>query len=378
MNKGILFCNKTLQYCFGLLLSGVLIVFLMVFFPNHSNAEPLIYAENYQMHSKNTQSNRQYSVRLPKNYEKNSSSNYPVIYFMAGQWSMLPGVAVMDTIEDDLPEFIIVGVHSKGDDHAPIKDEKGNQNSEAKAFSDFFYNELIPKIESEYRVADYKILSGYSGSARFVLHSLLDKSSRFNAYFAFSPSLESYIFNRRFKTQLEDKKWLSNSSKRSVYITMSSEGSHMQEPFEALSSLLNEERAGAKYTLRRYPDETHSSYMLLGLIFALRDLFDGWVPSWSVRKKGLSGLQYFYKELSEKYGFDVKISSHVVYQTIFALYRSETALHHLKASELVDFQLANNSNYREKIDSLNYQLKEYGFLKASKRLENHLKSIDRM
>jgi len=224
-------------------------------------------------------------------------------------------------------------------------------------------------------VADYKILSGYSGSARFVLHSLLDESSRFNAYFAFSPSLESYIFNRRFKTQLEDKKWLSKSNKRSVYITMSSEGSHMQEPFEALTSLLNEERAGAKYTLRRYPDETHSSYMLLGLTFALRDLFDGWVPSWSVRKKGLSELQDFYTNLSENYGFNVKISSHVISQTIFVLYRSDELSDHSKASELIDFQLVNNANYIENLELLNKQMKGYGFLKASKRLENHLKSI---
>ncbi len=108
MNKGILIFNKKNQTSFSTITSAFLSALVVIVFSNQSMAKPQVYAESYQLHSKSTHSDREYYVRLPKGYDKNSSSNHPVIYFLTGQWSMLSAVAVIDAIEDDLPEFIIL------------------------------------------------------------------------------------------------------------------------------------------------------------------------------------------------------------------------------------------------------------------------------
>jgi predicted alpha/beta superfamily hydrolase len=127
------------------------------------------------------------SVALPYGYEENSDQHYPTIYVMDGHWyfgMVVDMVRIMNTpvpFCNELPDAIIVGVgypdgvtliekrneigQRRMRDFSPLKDQsleewhwsvfpasKNQPSGGANAFLEFLRGELIPLIESSYRV----------------------------------------------------------------------------------------------------------------------------------------------------------------------------------------------------------------------------------
>lgn len=83
------------------------------------------------------------------------------------------------------PDMIVVALPS-GTDEARARDYTPDQKADQ--FLDFLEHELIPHIESNYRAADCRILSGHSRSGLFSFYSMLMRPDLFSAYFALSPA----------------------------------------------------------------------------------------------------------------------------------------------------------------------------------------------
>jgi predicted alpha/beta superfamily hydrolase len=165
-------------------------------------------------------------VQLPYDYFSDSISVYPVMYITDANRSF-PLVANISTIlgfpKRDFPEVIIIGIgyDIKGmeewgalrtRDLTPTSVTEVDQDTEklifkmsgreidvksggASKFLDFIVQELIPFIETNYRVSKTdRILGGYSFGGLFAVYALFHKPEYFNKYFAGSPSL--YYDNR--------------------------------------------------------------------------------------------------------------------------------------------------------------------------------------
>jgi predicted alpha/beta superfamily hydrolase len=140
---------------------------------------------------------RRIIVHLPLNYTKEPDKKYPVMYILDGgnqdihtadKISVLAGAGV-------IPECITVGIMntktSRNRDQTPpfmqtetedISSPMGNGDQ----FLHFIEKELIPKIDSNYRVNGYKTLTGHSRGGLFVLYTLLARPSLFDARFCYS------------------------------------------------------------------------------------------------------------------------------------------------------------------------------------------------
>ncbi len=140
---------------------------------------------------------RRIIVHLPLNYVKEPAKKYPVMYVLDGgsqdihtsdKISVLAGAGI-------IPECILVGIMntktSRNRDQTPpfMQTETEDPSSpmgNGDQFLNFIEKELIPKIDSNYRVNGYKTLTGHSRGGLFVLYSLLERPALFNARFCYS------------------------------------------------------------------------------------------------------------------------------------------------------------------------------------------------
>lgn len=161
-------------------------------------------------------------VQLPLDYVSDGSKQYPVLYVTDGNRSF-PIYANISTMlgfpPDNFPQVIVVGIAydikdmsqwaawrtrdltptvNAGDEQywqgllsrmtgdTTIRVETGG----APRFLNFICDELVPYIESEYRVSDQgRALAGISYGGLFTLFALFERPEVFQRYFAGSPSI---------------------------------------------------------------------------------------------------------------------------------------------------------------------------------------------
>lgn len=343
----------------------LLCLLLLCLLPSAWAAEDLTYGETKAIQSESFGGQREYYVHLPESYQHDKEKKYPVVYLLHGQWDLLSAVAVVDAISNDIPEFIMIGVKSKGHELRPTIKSDGSINTEGKKFKSFLVKELIPEIKQTYRVADFSILSGHSNSGRFVLNTLLDEPSLFSAYFAFSPSLDDNHINHRVKQNV--RAFTDNNS--FLFMTLANEGAHMQTPYKELVALFDEPGStSTRFFHKEFPEYNHASTKIVSLLYSLRTLFDGWEPSRDVQWEGLAGFQRHYKTLSAKYGFNIAIPLYYMLTMTYHFSASPDEEDHQKAAGLVKFALSRDDNSAADFADLVPVLTNQGHEQAAQRL----------
>ena len=321
----------------------------------------LTFGETETIDSKAFSSQREYYVHLPESYTEEQNRKYPILYILHGQWDLLSTVAVVDAISNEIPELIIIGINSKGSELKPSKNTDDSVNIKGEQLRSFFVNELLPHIKQTYRVAEFSVLSGHSNSGRFVLNSFLDNPSLFSAYFAFSPSLEDGVINKRVMNNVP----AFTDSHSILFMTLANEGEHMQVPYGELISLFDKPQSNStRFFHKEFPEQSHASTQIVSMLFSLKLLFDGWRPSGAVQREGLPGLQSHYSDLNEKYGFNVQIPLHFILRITYFYSVSDKEEENQKAAELVKFALDRDPDsifdFVELVEALNNQGQEEG------------------
>jgi predicted alpha/beta superfamily hydrolase len=168
--------------------------------PTPSNAnEPAEGANIIQanLHSAIMNEERRVIIHLPRDYSRDTSRKYSVMYVLDGT-SQDQHTADKITVLSDaglIPNAIVVGLpNTRGNrerDQTPpfMRRDVNDQNSPlgaADKFLSFVEKELIPFVESNYRTSGYRTLSGNSRGGLFVLYSLMEKPNLFQARFCYS------------------------------------------------------------------------------------------------------------------------------------------------------------------------------------------------
>lgn len=149
-------------------------------------------------------------VRLPEDYHK-TDKLYPTVYLLDGDiaFPIFGAYHLLLSYDEPVPDAIIVGVsygtfdrdngNFRGVDYStpPLPDnfrqgvDDGGKEGGAARFQNFLSEELIPRIEADYRSdASRRILVGQSRGAHFVLYSALNKPDLFWGRIASNPSLK--------------------------------------------------------------------------------------------------------------------------------------------------------------------------------------------
>ncbi len=153
------------------------LLFILAFFTTFiSTAQTSTVFDNLSLKSKILKSNRKYAVYLPEGYNT-SQRSYPVLYLLHGhgddqtgwvQFGEVQKIADKTIREGNATPMIIVMPDANTERIGYFNDIRGDFN-----YEDFFFQELIPYIEKNYRTKNekrYRAIAGLSmgGGGTFV------------------------------------------------------------------------------------------------------------------------------------------------------------------------------------------------------------------
>jgi predicted alpha/beta superfamily hydrolase len=262
-------------------------------------------------------------IGFPKDYPT-SERKYPVLYILDGEFFFQQAIGAVNflsecsyIINNPLPQMIIVGIVNvdRNRDHTPTyaPNQLGRlyypTSGKADMFAEFLSAELIPYIDSEYRTQPYRILAGWSFGGLFTIHTFFENPELFSAYLAISPSLwwDQDMYVAKTDSILSNKQLLT----RKLTVTIGTlEGGDIGRSVRDGFIPLMKEKLAADYPFNavEIPDEGHSFVPYKAIYEGLISLYSDWRMPFEVINEGFEATEIFYKNLSEKYGYEINIS----------------------------------------------------------------------
>ena len=250
-----------------------------------------------------------FNISLPSGYSKNSTKSYPLMLnFHSYSNTYLSGMHDWMSHNGEWPWLqTVIITPAKGNRVAMLFDATGKTTP----LLDFFENRLLPEVAKNYRINDYKIMSGFRVDGTLVLSALINKPDMFNAYIAISPELKNDYAGVLSKAKnklakLDDKpRFLLFSHGNNI------KEEHQMGSYEQLHSILKEHAPfNLDWHYKYFSDHYFMSLPLLSVIVGIEKMFDdihqGLAPESEISQQGIAAIIKHYKFLSEqKYGFDV-------------------------------------------------------------------------
>ena len=238
---------------------------------------------------------RQYRVEieLPNRYHR-GDARYPMVVVLDAQW--VHGV-VRDAFrilpfDRELPEAVIVGIsHNTSDVRQLLQDravdytptpatappETGvripaEETGRAETFRRLLLDEILPRVEADYRINDDRTLVGHSFSALFGVDTLLEQPDAFARWVLASPSVwwdDQVMFAREAAhasgaDDLPGRVFLSSGEH---------EGDGLGGHHAFYRQLAGRNYPSLNLTWARFPGETHGSVISVAVSRGLRAVF---------------------------------------------------------------------------------------------------------
>ena len=236
---------------------------------------------------------RPYLVYTPPSYSDTTLSpqRYPVLYLLDGDahfHSVSGLVQILATGVNGtfvVPEMIVVAIPNtnRTRDLTPTHTTVGFDGSPAPAFEvsggnpafyRFLEDELIPRIESRYRTAPYRVFVGHSFGGITTLNALYTMPDAFDAYVAIDPSLwwDGQVLLRKARAYFETARLEGKALYVAQANTLNPDDTIGQ--FDAVMGAYD--RSGIRYAFRYYDRDDHGSVPIIAELDALRFVFDGY------------------------------------------------------------------------------------------------------
>jgi predicted alpha/beta superfamily hydrolase len=245
--------------------------------------------------------NRRYLVHTPASYNDSTylPQSYPVLYLLDGDAHFHSVTGLLQFLGTGIngvflvPEMIVVAIPNtdRTRDLTPTHVEKDFQGKPAPflktsggmpSFFQFIKAELIPKIESSYRTAPYRVFVGHSLGGITVINALYTTPETFNAYVAIDPSL--WYDDRLLLRKAKDFFSKPGLAGKALYLaqanTISPNDTAINVHFGAIAQfngvMENYNRSGIRYAFKYYDQDSHGSVPLISEYDALRFIFSSY------------------------------------------------------------------------------------------------------
>lgn len=196
---------------------------------------------------------RELYIHLPESYDSNSQRKYPVIYVLDGDVLLNTVSTVHDFYWGGyMPEMIIVGISNENNrtrdlTTSKIQSRRGTEyNQEHGGANDFIMSiekELIPYIEKNYPITNYRTLIGHSYGGLFTINTLINHTDLFDNYLAIDPSLD--WDNQKLLKQSKEVIKSNSLEGKSLFITLSGQ-LHRQNSDITINNVMQD---SSEYTL---------------------------------------------------------------------------------------------------------------------------------
>jgi len=136
---------------------------------------------------------RQIKIQLPRGYNSNEDKLYPIFIVLDGDYLFEAVAGNVDYYSywEDMPQSIVVGVNQidKRFDDCMYSEQNSLPIETGAAFFEFIGMELLPYIEKEYRIGNFRVAVGHGETANFINYYLLKPQPLFQGYISISPEL---------------------------------------------------------------------------------------------------------------------------------------------------------------------------------------------
>jgi len=191
---------------------------------------------------------REFWVKLPENYNPNSSVKYPVVYLLDG-FSLKENLeAVYDNYWGHyLPHMILIGISNKTNrirdlTTSQIKMRRGQAMDKdtggAENFTQFIEKELIPYIDNKYPTTPYRTLIGHSYAGLFTINMLINHKHIFENFIAIDPSIE--WDNQKLLKETKQKLISDNYEGKSLFVSLAAEQLHMWDEEITMENIMDD------------------------------------------------------------------------------------------------------------------------------------------
>lgn len=215
-------------------------------------------------------------VHLPRGYNEDTASSYPLLLVLDGSSKDFTLAQVGDvlTAAGAMPPVITVGIPNtnRNRDLTPpfcAQESEGGVAGGGDDFLTFIIEEAIPMIHDRYRTNDTQLLAGHSRAGLFTLYAQLARPGAFDAYFCFSPAF--WRDDHAILAEAE-KAWTKTDSLPTfLYFSLGTEeNDKMRKGYEAITDLLDQKPVpGFMILHERIPGADHGSNTYLSAPAAL-------------------------------------------------------------------------------------------------------------
>lgn len=171
------------------------VLLLVLFFTSTINAQTIY--ETFS--SSRLGEEREIKIQLPRGYNQNVEANYPLVLVLDGDYLFEPVAGNVDYYAywEDMPDAVVVGVNQidKRYDDCYYSEENSLPVDSGANFFEFLGIELIPYLEKNYRLEQFRVAVGHGETANFINYYLLKSNPVFQAYVVISPDLSPDITN---------------------------------------------------------------------------------------------------------------------------------------------------------------------------------------
>jgi uncharacterized protein len=288
--------------------------------------------EKVTLQSKILGEERAFLVRTPRGYQQ-GSDKYPVLYITDGDRNIGHTATTVQFLAENgrMPEMIVVGISNtdRTRDLTPSNASLNELGQEVKfptsggadKFLDFIEKEVMPLVESKYRVQPYRVFAGHSFGGLLAIHAFSTRPELFNAYIAVAPSLQwdKEMVVKKSAELVKQRPELA----RTVYAALGNEPGAPMEAFKRLQQVLGKSKVkGLEFGSDLMMDEDHGSIVMRAHDRGFRKVFAGWqLP----REKdgaiagGLAGAERHYAALTQRIGYEVKVPEALINQLGYQL-----------------------------------------------------------
>ncbi|UOB16202.1 alpha/beta hydrolase [Abyssalbus ytuae] len=164
---------------------------------------------------------RQFQFYIPEDYDP--EKKYPLFIVLDGDYlfDLVVASVKFNSYNDLMPKSIVVGINQGYNNlrfsDCDFSDEDGLPKEKGKLFFDFIEREVVPLIQQNYNLAEFKAVAGHGITANFINYYLFKDNPLFDAYISLSPTFAPQMTERIADrlSQFEDRKfyYLANSER---------------------------------------------------------------------------------------------------------------------------------------------------------------------
>lgn len=289
--------------------------------------QPIILGEKITVHSEILSEDRVFLIDLPTSYEE-SERDYPVLFQIQGSETLFHKatgtIRFLNEMRDKNPPMIVVNIlfTNYRRDIFPVQLQRVPGTGGSDNFIKFISDELIPYLEENYRVSDYRMIFGQSNTGMFSIYALLAHPELFDVCIAASPSVGH---GDNFMYQLTDSLLTVNQfTNKKLFMTHALDDPLTSIVGDALPGFLeileNKAPTGLDWFYQEYPTGGHCPSITLEA--AIYHIFKDWEIPQSTIDEGPIAINEYCDKLNNKYGIIPELRD-LMQTTAFDLMRNE-------------------------------------------------------